>query len=72
MAIENEKNSKALAILVLNSIYLRDFLHIGLEKKKKIYDQKRKIYIERYKLYPDQFPLTQDIINYNKLYKQGT
>ena len=72
MAIENEKNSKALAILVLNSIYLRDFLHIDLVQIKKIYDQKRKIYIERYKLYPDQFPLTQDIINYNKLYKQGT
>lgn len=70
MAIENEKNSKALAILVLNSIYLRDFLHIDLVQIKKIYDQKRKIYIERYKLYPDQFPLTQDIINYNKLYNQ--
>jgi len=69
MGIENEKNSKALAILVLNSIYLRDFLHIDLVQIKKIYDQKRKIYIERYKLYPDQFPLTQDIINYNKLYK---
>jgi hypothetical protein len=35
MAIENEKNSKALAILVLNSIYLRDFLHIDLVQIKK-------------------------------------
>ena len=36
MAIENEKNSKALAILVLNSIYLRDFLHIDLVQIKNL------------------------------------
>ncbi|AUX86459.1 oxidoreductase [Acinetobacter sp. ACNIH2] len=68
IAIENEKNSKALAILVLNNIYLRDLLYIDLIQIKKIYDQKRKVYIERYKLYPDKFPLNPDIINHNKLY----
>ena len=68
MTIENEKNSKALAILVLNNIHLRDLLYIDLIQIKKIYDQKRKVYIERYKLYPDKFPLNPEIINHNKLY----
>ena len=68
MTIENEKNSKVLAILVLNNIHLRDLLYIDLIQIKKIYDQKRKVYIERYKLYPDQFPLNPEIIKHNKLY----
>ena len=66
MNIENEKNSKALAVLVLNNIHLRDLLHVDLIQIRRIYDQKRKTYIERYKLYPDQFPLNPDIINHNK------
>ncbi|MFN3073822.1 oxidoreductase [Acinetobacter sp. TY2] len=57
MAIENEKNTKELAILVLNNIHLRDLLYIDLMQIRKIYNQKRKVYIERYKLYPDKFPL---------------
>lgn len=68
MQIEAQKDSKAMAILVLNNIHLRDLLHIDLLQIKKIYDQKRIVYSERHKLYPDKFPLSQDIINHRKLY----
>lgn len=66
--IKNTRDTKSLAILVLNNAHLRDFLYVDLMEIKKIYRQKDKVYYERYKLYPDKFPLTKIIKDNEKIY----
>jgi len=66
--IENTHNSKALALILINNVHLRDFLYIDLIELKKIYAQKNRTYLERYKLYPDKFPLTNELKNHKKIY----
>ena len=66
--ILNKNNSKALAILIMNNVHLRDFLYIDLIELKKIYAQKDKVYLERFKLYPNHYPLTQKLKDHKKIY----
>ena len=66
--ILNKHNSKALAILIMNNVHLRDFLYIDLIELKKIYAQKDKVYLERFKLYPNHYPLTQKLKDHKKIY----
>jgi hypothetical protein len=66
--LQNNKDTKSLAVFILNNAHLRDFLYVDLMKVKRIYAQKDKVYYERYKLYPDHFPLTKRLKNYEKLY----
>ena len=66
--LHSNRNTKALAVLILNNAHLRDFLYVDLMKVKKIYAQKDKVYYERYKLYPDRFPLTKRLKDHKKLY----
>lgn len=56
--IQSTKDAKALALLIINHVHLRDFLYVDLVELKKIYAQKDQVYLERFKLYPDQYPLT--------------
>lgn len=66
--LHNTRDTKSLAILVLNNAHLRDFLYVDLMKVKQIYAQKDQVYYERYKLYPDRFPLTKRLKDHEKLY----
>ena len=68
--ILNKHNSKALALLIMNNIHLRDFLYVDLIELKKIYAQKDRIYLERFKLYPNYYPLTQKLKDHKKIYGQ--
>lgn len=66
--LQSNRDTKALAILILNNEHLRELLYIDLIEIKKIYAQKDKVYYERYKLYPDRFPLNKRLKNYEKIF----
>ena len=55
--IQQKKEAKNLAIIILNNLYLRELLDIDLIEVKQIYAQKHKIYLERNKLNANLFPL---------------
>lgn len=63
--LQKNQDTKALAVLILNNVHLRDFMYVDLMKVKQIYAQKDKVYYERYKLYPDRFPLPKRFKNDN-------
>lgn len=55
--IKSNQDAKALALLIINHIHLRDFLYVDLTELKRIYTQKERVYLERFKLYPDKYSL---------------